>query len=70
LRAGQLKVIDAPTPELYDLESDPFEQRNVFEDAGAAGVFVDEPHRGLRSWRVRRDSRERPRGRACAARFR
>jgi arylsulfatase A-like enzyme len=31
LRAGRFKVIDAPRPELYDLQSDPFEERNVFE---------------------------------------
>lgn len=28
LRAGRYKLIDAPRPELYDLERDPFEERN------------------------------------------
>jgi choline-sulfatase len=32
LRWGRYKVIDAPRPELYDLERDPFEERNVFHD--------------------------------------
>jgi choline-sulfatase len=34
LRAGRYKLIDAPRPELYDLERDPFEQRNLYEEAG------------------------------------
>jgi choline-sulfatase len=31
LRSGRFKVIDAPRPELYDLESDPRETTNLFE---------------------------------------
>lgn len=31
VRAGRYKMIDAPRPELYDLERDPFEQRNVYQ---------------------------------------
>lgn len=31
LRSGRYKLIDAPRPELYDLESDPFEEQNVYE---------------------------------------
>jgi choline-sulfatase len=30
LRRGPYKFIDAPRPELYDLDADPFEQRNVY----------------------------------------
>jgi arylsulfatase A-like enzyme len=30
IRAGRFKLIDAPTPELYDLERDPFEEHNVY----------------------------------------
>ena len=29
LRDGRFKLIDAPRPELYDLERDPFEERNI-----------------------------------------
>jgi choline-sulfatase len=29
LRAGRYKLIEAPRPELYDLDRDPFEQRNI-----------------------------------------
>ena len=32
LREGRYKLIDAPRPELYDLERDPFEQHNVYQD--------------------------------------
>lgn len=32
LRAGRFKFIEAPRPELYDLERDPFEQRNIHGD--------------------------------------
>jgi arylsulfatase A-like enzyme len=31
LRDDRFKLIDAPRPELYDLERDPFEQHNVYE---------------------------------------
>jgi choline-sulfatase len=31
IRDGRFKFIDAPRPELYDLETDPFEERNVYE---------------------------------------
>jgi hypothetical protein len=30
LRDGRFKLIDAPRPELYDLERDPFEQQNIY----------------------------------------
>jgi hypothetical protein len=32
LRDGRFKVIDAPRPELYDLERDPFEERNIYDE--------------------------------------
>ena len=32
LRDGRFKLIDAPRPELYDLERDPFETRNVYHE--------------------------------------
>ena len=35
LRAGRYKVIDAPRPELYDLERDPGERANLFDDRRA-----------------------------------
>ena len=32
MRSGRFKVFDAPRPELYDLELDPLESRNLFEE--------------------------------------
>jgi arylsulfatase A-like enzyme len=32
LRDGRFKLIDGPRPELYDLERDPFEQRNIYDE--------------------------------------
>jgi hypothetical protein len=32
LRAGRYKLIEAPRGELYDLDTDPFEQRNIYEE--------------------------------------
>lgn len=37
LRQGRYKVIAAPRPELYDLQDDPTEQKNVFTDRKALG---------------------------------
>jgi arylsulfatase A-like enzyme len=41
LRAGRFKLIDAPRPELYDLDRDPFEHHNIYstrpETASAMG---------------------------------
>jgi choline-sulfatase len=31
LRHGRFKLIDAPRPELYDLDRDPLEQKNIYE---------------------------------------
>lgn len=32
LRLEQFKLIDAPRPELYDLDRDPFERQNIYDD--------------------------------------
>lgn len=32
LRQGRFKLIDAPRPELYDLDVDPFEKQNIYDD--------------------------------------
>ena len=37
LRAGRFKLIDAPRPELYDLEQDPGETQNLFQERLALG---------------------------------
>jgi arylsulfatase A-like enzyme len=37
LRAGRYKLIEAPRPELYDLERDPFEERNIYPDRQKLG---------------------------------
>jgi arylsulfatase A-like enzyme len=40
LRGDRYKLIDAPRPELYDLETDPFEQRNLYaENSRLAGLL-------------------------------
>jgi choline-sulfatase len=36
LRDGRFKIIDAPRPELYDLERDPFEEHNLYQQRRAA----------------------------------
>ena len=42
LRSGRYKLIDAPRPELYDLESDPFEERNIYQQRrGVAAAMHD-----------------------------
>jgi choline-sulfatase len=40
LRDGRFKLIDAPRPELYDLDRDPFEQRNVYEERRATAAAM------------------------------
>jgi choline-sulfatase len=37
LRAGRYKLIDAPRPELYDIEQDPLEQHDLFGERRALG---------------------------------
>jgi arylsulfatase A-like enzyme len=40
LRGDRYKLIDAPRPELYDLQTDPFEQRNLYaENPRLAGLM-------------------------------
>ena len=40
LRADRYKVIEAPRPELFDLDSDPYEQRNLFESKPSVGAAM------------------------------
>ena len=58
VRAGSLKYIEAPRPELYDLASDPFEERNLFAQRPAAIAALRAELRKLGSERTfaRRDS--------------
>jgi hypothetical protein len=59
LRSGRYKLIDAPRPELYDLESDPFEQRNVYaERRGVAAAMTDR----ITAIRTSADAASAPRG--------
>ena len=37
LRSGRYKVIDAPRPELFDIDRDPNERSNIYEDRRAVG---------------------------------
>lgn len=37
VRDGRFKLIDAPRPELYDLQRDPFEERNIYDERRAMG---------------------------------
>jgi arylsulfatase A-like enzyme/Tfp pilus assembly protein PilF len=37
LRSGRFKIIDAPRPELYDIDRDPGEQTNLYEERRALG---------------------------------
>jgi arylsulfatase A-like enzyme len=40
LSDGRFKVIDAPHPELYDLERDPFEHDNIYDERGGAAAAL------------------------------
>ena len=40
LRDGRFKLIDAPRPELYDLENDPFEEQNIYDTRRALAVAM------------------------------
>jgi len=42
LRAGNLKYIDAPKPELYDLGTDPNEQKNLYDQQRSKAVNLRE----------------------------
>jgi arylsulfatase A-like enzyme len=39
-RDGRFKLIDAPRPELYDLETDPFEERNLYTTRSATATAL------------------------------
>jgi choline-sulfatase len=40
LRDGRFKLIDAPRPELYDLDRDPFEERNLYDERRATAAAM------------------------------
>jgi choline-sulfatase len=40
LRAGRLKLIEAPRPELYDLQTDPDEQNNIYAERPAIAAVM------------------------------
>jgi choline-sulfatase len=40
LRDGRFKLIDAPRPELYDLDRDPFEERNLYDERPATAAAM------------------------------
>jgi choline-sulfatase len=54
LRSGRFKLIDAPRPELYDLEQDPREQTNVFEARRSLGDTMIRQLRALEAGFTRR----------------
>ena len=41
LRAGRFKFVNAPQPELYDLEKDPGEQHNIYHQRSALGTVMN-----------------------------
>jgi arylsulfatase A-like enzyme len=41
LRAGRFKLIEAPRREMYDLEKDPFEQRNLYQDRRPLAALLE-----------------------------
>jgi tetratricopeptide (TPR) repeat protein len=47
LRDGRFKLIDAPRPELYDLEQDPDETQNLFRERAALGQRMQAELRAL-----------------------
>jgi arylsulfatase A-like enzyme len=40
LRDGRFKLIDAPRPELYDLQRDPFEEHNIYDQRGTVATAM------------------------------
>jgi arylsulfatase A-like enzyme len=40
LRAARFKLIEAPTPELYDLDRDPFEEHNIYAERSAVALAM------------------------------
>jgi hypothetical protein len=53
LSDGRFKVIDAPHPELYDLERDPFERDNIYDQRRGAAAAL---HARLRAMTADRAS--------------
>lgn len=60
LRDGRYKLIDAPRPELYDLEQDPSELRNVFDERVALGSRMQTALRELEARLTNTASRSAP----------
>jgi tetratricopeptide (TPR) repeat protein len=47
LRVGRYKLIDSPRPELFDLDSDPGESRNLFDEQRPVGERMQAALRGM-----------------------
>jgi arylsulfatase A-like enzyme/Tfp pilus assembly protein PilF len=47
LRSGRYKVIDAPRPELYDIDRDPAEKTNIYDERRALGDRMIEQLRSM-----------------------
>ncbi|MDP8980784.1 MAG: sulfatase-like hydrolase/transferase [Acidobacteriota bacterium] len=48
MRAGRYKYIESPTPELYDLSSDPSEQRNLYDQQRSRATALGEQMAAVR----------------------
>ena len=59
-RAGRFKLIDAPKPELYDLDQDPGEHTNLFDDRLALGQRLQGALRDLEAKLSDPDAAKRP----------
>jgi arylsulfatase A-like enzyme len=64
LRDARFKLIDGPRPELYDLERDPFELRNVYDDRRQTAEAL---RRRLETIARRRRGSEQSEGSSAAA---
>jgi arylsulfatase A-like enzyme len=53
VRVGRFKLIEAPRPELYDLDRDPFEQRNIIGERSALAEMM---RRQLAGWAATDDA--------------
>jgi hypothetical protein len=49
LRDGRFKVIHAPRPELYDLERDPFERENIYDQRRETAAALHGKLRAMRT---------------------
>lgn len=47
LREGRYKFVDAPRPELYDLDRDPFEERNIYSERTSVARLLHHRLRAL-----------------------